>query len=431
VPRTSAVYALAAMLAVGLGCAGETGGTDTKAFVGATVIDGTGSEPISDGVIVVRDGRILDVGPSAAVSIPRGAERIDVAGQFVIPGMINTHGHVGDTRGLEGGHYGEQNILRQLSLYARYGITTVFSLGGDGPAGIEVRDQQNTTDLRRGRLFLAGPVVTGDTPAAAVEMVEANAAMGVDVIKIRVDDNLGTTEKMPPEVYAAVVARAHELGLPVAAHLFYLADAKAVLEAGVDFIVHSVRDAEVDDELAQLLIAKDVCYSPTLTREVSTFVYENEPAFFSDPFFRKDADPKVLDQLRDPAYQRQVRNSASAQRYKDALVMAERNLKALSDAGVTIAMGTDTGPPARFQGYFEHMEMALMSDAGMSPKAVLESATRDAARCIGRDDIGTLEGGKWADLVVLDMNPLNDIRNARSITSVWIAGNEVPGVSGS
>jgi len=121
-----------------------------------------------------------------------------------------------------------------------------------------------------------------------------------------------------------------------------------------------------------------------------------------------------------------MKNSKSAQRYKVALDQASRNLKKLSDAGVRIAMGTDTGPPARFQGYFELMELDLMANAGLTPKQVLASATRDAARCQKLDrDLGTLEANKWADFVVLDADPLADIKATRSIADVYVAGNRV------
>jgi imidazolonepropionase-like amidohydrolase len=409
--------------------AGPTGAA-TQAFVGATIVDGT-ARTLPDGVLLVdAEGRIAGVGTREGMEIPPGARTIDISGKYLIPGLINAHGHVGDTRGLEAGQYSRENVLDQLGLYARYGVTTVVSLGGDGEEGVAVRDEQETAALDRARLFVAGAVVAGPNEQAVREMVDGNAALGADFIKIRVDDNLGTTEKMSPAVYRAVIDRAHELELPVAAHLYYLDDAKGLLDAGVDFIVHSVRDTDVDDELAEKLIAADVCYSPTLAREVTTFVYEDVPDFFDDPFFLAEADPAVLEQLRDPVRQERVRNSASAQAYKTALRQALANVKALSDAGVTIAMGTDTGPPGRFQGFYEHMELALMAEAGMSPAEVLVASTSDAARCVGQDDIGSLSAGKWADFVVLDEDPLADVANLRSIESVWIAGNEVPGRNG-
>src|SRR4030095_6102583 len=124
--------------------------------------------------------------------------------------------------------------------------------------------------------------------------------------------------------------------------------------------------------------------------------------------------------------QQAMRTSASAQRYKVALEVASRNLKRLADAGGPIAMGTDTGPTGRFQGYFELMELELMVKAGLTPRQALASATRTAARCMKLDrELGTIEPGKWADFVVLDASPLTDISNVRRIASVWISGNKI------
>ena len=253
--------------------------------------------------------------------------------------------------------------------------------------------------------------------------------MGADLIKIRVDDNLGASQKMPSDIYAAVIDAAHERDLRLAAHLYYLDDAKGLLEAGADLIAHSVRDDAVDDRLVALLMENDVCYCPTLMREVSTFVYESRPAWFDDPFFLKEANPAVVEELASPAYQERVRNSRAAPIYKAALERARTNLKTLADASVGIAMGTDTGPAGRFQGYFEHRELELMVEAGLTPLRAIVASTGEAARCMRVDEeLGTLEAGKWADFVVLNANPIDDIRHTRNIESVWIAGNPVPGV---
>jgi imidazolonepropionase-like amidohydrolase len=393
------------------------------------LLDGTGSSPVANAVLIVRGQRIVSVGPAASTRVPDGAERIDLSSRVVMPGLVNAHGHVGSTVGLSNAPegYTEENLRRQLGVYARYGITTVVSLGDDREAGFRLRNETESVALNRSRLYVAGPVITAKTPEQAASAVDAVANLNPDWIKIRVDDNLGATEKMRPEVYRAIIARAHERKLRVAAHLFYLADAKDLLRAGADYLAHSVRDTEVDEELIGLMKARNVCLCPTLMREVSAFVYESRPAFFDDPFFRVEADPKVIAALEEPTRMAGVAKNASAQRYKKALDMARRNVKLLHDAGIRLASGTDTGPPARFQGYFEHLELEEMTRSGLTPAQVLASATSEAARCLGlADRVGTLQPDRFADFLVLTRNPLEDIKNTRSIESVWISGNTVP-----
>ena len=403
------------------------GNDGTIAFVGATVIDGTDAEPLVDGTLVITDGRIRTVGPRSAVTIPNGANVVDVSGKYIMPGMINAHGHVGATVGLNGnGGYSTSNLLRQLGLYARYGVTAVNSLGGDGEQGFALRNEQYDSELNRARIYVAGSVVVGDSEAAIRDEVNRNADMGANFIKVRIDDNLGASQKMPRSFFEALVDQAHIRRLPVAVHLYYLDDAKFMLETNADIIAHSVRDLAVDQEFINMVTEKDVCYIPTLTREVSTFVYESVPGFFSDPYFLKEVEPAIIEELSAPERMSRIAGSRSAQTYKAQLPTAMANVDTLYESGVRIAMGTDTGPPARFQGYFEHMEMHMMVDAGMSALDAIRSSTGVAAECIGMGDIGTLEPGKWADFSVLTENPAEDIRNSHSIESVWIAGNRVP-----
>ena len=418
------VLAIAGLLSLALPSHANEG---TIAFVGATIIDGTDAEPLRDGVLVITDGRIRSVGPRGDVTPPPGAEVVDVRGKYIMPGLINAHGHVGATVGLQGnGEYSTDNLLRQLGLYARYGVTAVNSLGGDEIEGFALRNAQYSPILDRARIYVAGSVVVGDSEEAIRSAVNRNADMGADFIKVRIDDNLGAGRKMPRRLFEALVEQSHTRRLPVAVHLYYLDDAKFMLNVDADLIAHSIRDLPVDQEFIDLVTEKDVCYIPTLTREVSTFVYESVPDFFSDPYFLKEVEPAIIEELSTPERMSRMASNPAAQTYKTQLPTAMANVGALYDAGVRIAMGTDTGPPARFQGYFEHMEMHMMVDAGMEPIDAIRASTGVAADCIGMGDIGTLEPGKWADFSVLTEDPTDDIRNSHSIESVWIAGNPVP-----
>jgi imidazolonepropionase-like amidohydrolase len=301
-----------------------------------------------------------------------------------------------------------------------------LSLGGEEPAAFQARDLQVAPSLDRARILVAGPVIVAKTPDEGRQMVDKVAAMHPDYIKIRVDDNLGTTKKITPDVYSAVIDEAHRRGLRLFVHYFYLNDAKDLLRSGADMLAHSVRDRDVDDEFIRLVKQRDIPYCPTLTRELSTFVYAGVPDFFQDPFFLREAGPQVVAQLREPARQQAMSSSKSAQAYQAALPVAKRNLKRLADAGVTIVMGTDSGATAaRFEGYFEHLELQMMAESGMTPQQILLSATGAAARVMKLTGVGTLEPGKWADLDVFDKNPLDDIRNTETLSAVFVAGNPV------
>lgn len=399
---------------------------NVKAFVGARLYDGRSAEAIENAVLVVSDSRITAAGPPSRVRPPAGAQIVNLSGKIIIPGLISTHVHVSGVRGVHPADYSDENTLRQLVLYARYGVTTLWSLGGEQEAVWKARESQNISTLDRARVYLSGPVISARTAEQARQMVADVAARKPDIIKIRIDDNLGRVTKMAPEVYRAVIDEAHKRGLRVAAHIFYLEDAKDALRAGVDFIAHSVRDREIDDEFISLMKKRDIPYCPTLTREISTFIYESTPAFFSDPFFLREADREVVAQLTNPERQRAMSQDPGSRGYKAALPIAKRNLKKASDAGLLVVMGTDSGAFAnRFQGYFEHLEMEMMADSGLTTAQILRAATSDAARAMRVEGVGAITSSAWADFIVLERDPIRDIRNTRSIHSVWIAGNQV------
>ncbi len=388
------------------------------AYVGATVWDATGSAPIRDATMIVEEGRITAI--ASAGDLPSGARIVRLDGKFIIPGLIDTHGHVSG-RWAPQGVTGESDRIRgDLELFAQYGVTTVNSLG-DGDAVVAVRDAASPTDPRA-RLLAAGSVIAGSDPAAARTAAIANAEAGVDWLKLRVDDNLGTVRKMPWDAVQAVLDVGEERGVRVATHLFYLDDAKRLLEMGTGMVAHSVRDTDVDDSFINALIANEVCYVPTLTREMSTFVYAERPGFFDNDFFTELADEREVARVSEPAFMGRMRRSPTAAGYRLALRQALRNLKLLVDAGAPVTFGTDAGPAGRFPGFFEHLELSLMVSADLEPEQALIAATSRAAACLGLDDVGTLEVGKWADFIVLASSPMHDITNTQTLEQVYVAG---------
>lgn len=380
---------------------------DTLAFTGARIIEGNANRVIEQGIMVVNAGRITAVGPVESTPVPDGAVIIDLSGCTIMPGIINAHGHTaGDP-------------LDKLERFGQFGITTVVSLGGEDERQLQLRDIQDTPELDRSRIYLAGPVLNPRTPEDARRDVRAAARMGVDWVKIRV--NFGD---MPASVYRAVIEEAHEENLKVAAHMISLEDTKGLLTSGVDNLAHSIRDTEVDEVAINMIREADICLTPTLTRELSTFVYAGTPDFFDAPFLRERVEPDLLTRLVDDGRNLTDSEIRQGQTYLD---MAKQNLARLHAAGVRIAMGTDSGvSPGRIPGFFEHLEMAMMAESGMTPMAIIHAATGAAASCMGIDEhLGTLEPGKWADFIVLEANPLDDILNTQTLESVWIAGNRV------
>lgn len=399
----------------------------STALTGARVIDGTGRAPLEQATIVISNGRIQAVG--ASIQVPSGATRVDMSGKTIMPGMINAHGHLNYLK-VTGGPIRDQ-LVQRLRTYAEYGVTSVVNLGSteaDEAEGIKLRNEQASGTLDRARFYTGGINAVGKTPEEARKSVDRLAGLKVDIIKFHID---GNPNDMNTETWSAIIEQSKTRGLRTAVHIFYLKDAQAAVDKGVDIIAHSVRDHDVNQPLITDMKSKGVGYIPTLTRDLSVFVYETRPAFFDDPFFLRGISlyrPEV-EVLSDPARQEQVRTNKNAQAIKAALQQALKNLKLLSDAGVTIALGTDSGAQGgRWQGYFEQIELEYMVNAGMTPMQTLVAATGGAARVTKLDSqLGTIQPGKQADLLVLNANPLTDIKNTRQIHSVWIHGRRLAG----
>ena len=415
------------------------------ALAHATVIDGTGKPGLSDTTVLIEGGTIRAVGPAAGLTIPAGASIVDLTGKFLIPGIINLHAHVGLTKGLiaDASHHTRENIESDLRTYATYGVTTVVSLGHDNEQVIAVRDEQRRGKLSGARVFTAGrgfsvksgyplaiaPFVKGlahevADAAEAAAYVDSLAKMRVDVVKMWVDDNRGRLPKLTPEIWRAAIRQARRHGLKVFAHLWDLEDARGLARDGLDVIAHSIRDKEVDADLIASLKKNNVTAVGTISRERSLFAYASGPEWLKDPFFTKGATPEVVRELTSGAFRKKQASDPNLDLHRKAFAMDVRNLKRLADAGVRIGFGTDSGQPGRFPGFFEHWEMELMVQAGLTPMQVIQSFSRNAADALGVTALGTIEPGKAADLVVLDRDPLRDIRNTRAIHAVYVGGKK-------
>jgi imidazolonepropionase-like amidohydrolase len=407
-----------------------------------TLIDGSGRPPLAHAAMVIDAGRIVWVGPVVQLKAPAEALTVDLNGKYVMPGIINLHGHLGNTIGLaqDAKFFTRENVEKNLDTYASYGVTTVLSMGTDQDLIFQIRDQQRAGGPSTARVFTAGQgfifkggyggiagVNQGVSSVSEVgPAVAAQANKKVDIIKLWMDDELGRLPKMPYAIAKAIIEDAHRHHLHVAAHIFYLQDARQLTDYGVDGLAHSVRDKPIDRALIESMKKHGTWQmAATLSREASMFVYAGPAPFLGDPFFTRGVSPAALQTLASQAYRETISSGPHFKEYAGFLETAGKNLKALADAGVKYGFGTDTGPPGRFPGYFEHWEMELMVEAGLTPMQVLTAATRNAAEFLGAKDLGTLERSKWADLIVLDRNPLDDIKNTRTIRAVYIAGNQV------
>jgi imidazolonepropionase-like amidohydrolase len=414
---------------------------EVKVLKNFTLIDGTGKAAIADVGMVIENGRITRIGSAANIKPPAGAQVIDLTGKFVMPGIINVHGHVGNTVDMSQNakFFTRENIEKNLRTYASYGVTTVLSLGTDQDLIFQIRDEQRAGRPTFARVYTAGQGFTvkggvGGTPPGTYNIedageiprdVKALAAKKVDMVKMWVDDALGKRRKMPFEMSSAIIDNAHRNRLRVAAHIFYLADAKQLANAGVDALAHSVRDAPVDQELIDNMKKHHTWQAATLTREASMFAYAQPFPLLEDIFFSRSLSPAVIANLNDPANQKKISSDPDFAKFPVFLETAQKNLKRLADAGVPYALGTDSGPPGRFPGFFEQWEMELMVDAGLTPTQVIVAATKSGAEFLHANNLGTLETGKWADLIVLNANPAANIKNTRTIDSVYMAGNRV------
>jgi imidazolonepropionase-like amidohydrolase len=370
-------------------------------FEGARLIVGDGTT-LEDAVFVVEDGTFAAVGPRGAVTVPEGAEHVDLTGRTVMPAIIDTHTHLSRER---------EALIEDLRRRAQFGVAAALSLGQDeGDDVFEIREEvipgaalyrtagRGITAPEPGRTEIPYWVTSPEEARAAVR---EQALLGVDIIKIWVDDRNGRYEKLSPEIYRAVIEEAHAVDVRVTAHLFNLADAKELLRAGIDAFAHGIRDVDVDDEVLALFAERpDFVLVPNLPdRGVATDL----------SWLRGMIPDEQLARLQEASVDRPEAQAAFA--------IQARNLVRLHEAGVRIALGTDGNVP-----WGPHLEMADMVAAGMSPADVIVAATKNGAEFLELERMGTVAPGNSADFIVLEADPLEDITNTRRIERVYLRG---------
>jgi imidazolonepropionase-like amidohydrolase len=424
------------------------------ALVGATLLDGRGGAPVPNAVVVMRDGRIACAGPRTDCPVPADADTVNAAGKWIIPGLIDTHVHFSQTGWVDGRPdaldlraqhpYPEVEAVlhadpeRFFRSYLCSGVTSVFDVGGY-PWTLELagRTARSTTAPR---VVAAGSLLSTidfwlNLPdqrqfiymvdeATVREAVRAHKAWGAAAIKVWY-----IMPPQPPDT-ARVSALVHAAGdearkvwLPLIVHATGLWEAKDALRAGARVLVHSVFAAPVDEEFLTLARRQGAFYVPTLTvldgyRQIAArhFERDRQPLACVDPATRAKAlaTDTVAPAQRPTSAALEQRDTRAARSFAQGLA----NLKRVHDAGIPVALGTDAGNPLTLHGASVFMELEAMEAAGLAPQDVLVAATRNAARAAGLDSVGTVTAGAVADLVVLDADPLADIRNVRRIALV-------------
>lgn len=416
-------------------------------FVNGTVITVDDRSTVAQ-ALAIGDGKIVAVGTSDEIRARAGAGTrvVDLAGKAVMPALISTHVHPGFQKGVTyvAANYTRETVMNDLNRALYFGISVVLSQGierddvlyrirADQAAGV----LGGATVLAAGRgigapnagpgaAAYAGIAYAITTEAEARAAVDELAANRVDIVKVWVDDRNGRAPRLSPDLYRAVIEAAHARGLRVNAHVFYHADAEELVAAGIDGLVHMVRDVEMSDALIAEIVRRGVYVNANVSNP-RRGTQSGLPQWLTptDPMLKLLTQSVAPDEIAkiEAAFRRRTPQAAEDARRSYAIL--ERSLFKLSEAGAKLVLGADTGVEDHLFGLAEHLELEAMVDAGMTPAQVLVAATSRAAEYLQLEDRGSLVPGKRADLLVLDASPLDDIVNTRRIAQTFIGGAEI------
>jgi imidazolonepropionase-like amidohydrolase len=417
------------------------------ALIGGRVLTMDARDDVAQ-AIAIADGTIVAVGTSDEIRARAGAGTrvIDLRGKTAMPALISTHGHPGFQKGTTylAANYTRDTVLNDLYRALYFGVSVVQSQGIErGDVLYRIRAEQAAGTLGGAQLLVAGRGIGAPnagpgaaayagiayeitTEAEARQAVEELAARQVDIVKVWVDDRNGRAPSLSAALYGAVIDAAHQRDLRVNAHVFYHADAEGLVAAGIDGLVHMVRDAEMSDALIAEIVARNVYVNANMSNPRRTTQAGIPPWLMPGDPMRKlldEAVPPGLIAKMEAAFRQRDAQAAAEARRRYAIL--ERSLRKLGAAGAKVVLGADTGVEDHLFGMAEHLELEAMVDAGMTPAQALVSATSRAAEYLHLDDRGSLAPGKRADVLVLDASPLDDIVNTRRISRLFIEGVEV------
>jgi len=433
-------------------------------LVGGTVINPADGKITENAVLVINGDKIESVASRRESGVPVGSRWVECAGKFILPGNIDTHVHFFQSGDLftrpDGADLNSVRPYRDevawikshlsdtFARYLRCGITSVVDVGGP-MWNFEVRKIANTT-AKAPRVAVAGPLISSvsrekldlgdppivkiDTPDQAREFVRKLATQNADLVKIwYIVDPDHPVDSFRP-IVRATIEESHAHKIRVAVHATELETARAAVEEGADVLVHSVVDKPIDDAFVKLLKDRHTILCPTLV------VFERYGRTFANrlnltPEEKAWGNPEVIasldvrkippDKLPERIKTALAKPEEALERIKKTYDVAFKNLKTLEDAGVTIAAGTDAGNIGTIHGPALFREFQLMKEAGLTPMQILQCATSNAAQLFGGETgahIGRIEKGSFADLVILNSNPADDIAHASDIESVMKNG---------
>ncbi len=422
----------------------EEKASDYLVLRGGTLIDGTGSPPLSEAVVIIQGNRIQSIARLGEAKLPSDAQVIDCRGKTVLPGLIDVHIHLGGSPGgmVTPAEYAPSIMYKYLKGYLISGVTTVKSAGDMMELMLDLREKEKRGELVSPRIFSVGPCFTAPgghpahifkvfpplvesatrqvtDPEVARQMVREVAGAGVDCIKAILEDGGGKLPKLPYQAFAAIVDEAHQAGLKVSVHIGSYQDAEEAVRQGADGLEHGIRDVdEISPQLIEEIKRKNIYYIPTLSVWESYFRLIDEPALLEDPFLTHSIPKEIFESLQHPEspFRQIMADEARLESIRERYAAARANLLLMAQAGVKVVAGTDAGNSLVFHGAAVHRELELMVDAGLSPMEAIVAATRTAAEYLGQvDELGTIAPGKLADLLVVNGNPLEDITSTKDI----------------